>query len=650
MPRLSRTKAVHGTGAVLALCATGAQAAREPLFELPMPERVYPPDAVVNVTLPPYNARPDDGKDDTKALQKAISDNVGTGRTLYFPKGTYEISDTLQARNNAGVWRAHLTLQGVHRDEVMLKLADGAPGFNDPAHPRAMLVTGSHWEPGDSPDGGGNKAFRNNVFDMTFDSGKGNAGAVGIDWAVSNQGCIGRVAVRSGDGAGVAGISLRRRIPGPGLIRDVKVNGFDTGIDIGDIQYGLTLYHVEVRGQRVAGVRNGQNLLHVSRLISENKEPAVLVTDREGALVLTDSRLTGGTRDAAAVDCKGTMLVRDTFVTGYRPDALQGPHGPALQDTHDELVPLNDTIELDWPPPADWQAVGPRREGEADDTAAIQRALDSGKSTVYFPNNRVYYLSDTVMVRGKVQRVLGMGSEINLGAAKEPFSDVRNPRPLFRLDQTDGLGLFLDNLFFNAQYPGEVIFENNTTNTVFIRHCAGWVGADGHRRSYRNTARAKGKVMLEDNFLPGWNFKDQDVQALQFNPENWDSDGSEAQVVNDGGKLVILGFKTEGAAPFIETRNGGTTELLGAYNYISATKAGAVPADAVPYSVTDSTAALTFTTDNFRDNDYKAYVRETKKGEVREWARKDLAPRNGTPGDRSLSVPLWRSQGLSAPQ
>jgi hypothetical protein len=44
-------------------------------------DKLFPPDAVINVALPPYVTRPDDGNDDTAAIQRAVSDHVGTGRT-----------------------------------------------------------------------------------------------------------------------------------------------------------------------------------------------------------------------------------------------------------------------------------------------------------------------------------------------------------------------------------------------------------------------------------------------------------------------------------------------------------------------------------------------------------------------------------------
>lgn len=635
------------------------------LAAAPAPDRRFPPDAVVDVTLPPYGARPDDGVDDTDALQRAISENAGAGRVLFLPAGTYEITRPLVAKNAAGLWRAQLTLQGQGRDRTILRLADHAPGFNDPSHPQAVLVTGSHEEPGDDPAGGGNKAFRNNLFDLTVDTGSGNAGAIGVEYAVSNHGAIANVTVRSGDGRGVAGIAQKRRIPGPGLIKHVAVAGFDVGIDVDDIQYGMTLEHVTVRDQRTAGIRVSQNLLHVRGLESVNRVPAVLVTAPEGVLTLLDARLAGGDASVPAVDCAGSLLVRNVVTRGYHLDAIRcrgraAPGGPpyagwawpaALGAGAPEtaLLPVEETPEYWNADLADWEPVGPRRPGEPDDTAAFQRAVDAGKSTVYLPHSRTYFLSDTVIVRGKVRQILGMGAEISLGAARAPFGDRDHPRPLLRIDPTAGPAVFLENLFVNAQYPGEVVFENNSPRTVVIRHCGGWVGADGSRRSYRNTARGTGKLFVEDVFLPGWEFTGQTVWARQFNPENWDGDGSSPQVLNRGGRLWVLGFKTEGSAPFLATAGGGVTELLGAYNYVSATKADRVPAAAVPYPVTDSTAALTFVTENFRDNDYAAQIRVAAGGRVREELKGgDLWPRNGRPGDRSFAVPLYRAPGAAA--
>jgi hypothetical protein len=239
--------------------------------------------------------------------------------------------------------------------------------------------------------------------------------------------------------------------------------------------------------------------------------------------------------------------------------------------------------------------------------------------------------------------VLGMGAEISLGAAEKLFSDAEHPRPLFRIEETAGDSVFFEHLFLNAQYRGVVIFENDSPKTVVIRHSGGWIGTGKYRRAYQNTERATGRVFVEDVFMPGWSFRNQTVWARQFNPENQEGDGIESQVKNSGGRLWILGFKTEGQAPFIVTERVGATEMLGAYNYISATFTPEVPATAVPYSVTDSRAFLSFTTENFRDNDYRVYV-QTKQGEnMRSWKREQMPPRNGAPGYRSFYVPVFVS-------
>jgi hypothetical protein len=618
--------------------------------------KIFPPDAVINVTLPPYGAEPNDNEDDTAAIQRAITDNVDTGRMLYFPAGTYLISDTLVSKNADGLWRAHITSQGESRDSTIFKLKDKCPGFGDPKSPRAMVATGSHWQEGDGLDGGGNKAFRNNIFDITFDSGSGNPGAIGIDYAVSNQGAIKNVTIRSGDGAGRAGIALLRRIPGPGLIKDVLITGFETGIDIGDIQYGLTLENIHLRDQKTAGIRVGQNLLHIRNLQSDNKVPALVVTDRNGTITLLDSRLAGGRGNA--IECAGNFFARNLTVAGY--DAIQlrdrkiaAPLPPEIADPASLGGSASLSLAIEETPQywnsnlADWQAIGPRLDGEADDTAAIQRAFDSGKSTIYFPTNRTYFLSDTIKIRGKVRHVLGMGSEISLGAASKPFSDIANPRPLFRIEKDAEPELIFENLFFNAQYPGEILFENHSNGVVAIKHSCGWVGGSGHRRTYRNTG--SGKLFVEDVFLPGWEFNRQQVWARQFNPENHDGDGSEPQVRNSGGKLWILGFKTEGPAPFITTEKGGSTELLGAYNYVSATALDPVPAASVPYIITDSEASLGFVSDNFRDNDYSTYIRQSSQRATSEWKPSDLPPRSGHPGNRSYAVPLFRTPPANLP-
>jgi len=617
--------------------------------------KFFPNDAVIDITKPPYNAKPDDGIDDTAVVQQAIRDCVGTRKPIFFPAGTYDLSDSLIAKDAAGVWKPMLTLQGESRLKTILNLHDHAAGFADPRHPKPLIQTASLFEPGDDPAGGGNKAFANYVRDLTIDTGVGNAGAVGIDWAVSNWGAIEDVVIRSGDGEGHAGISMCRRIPGPGLIRNVSVSGFDFGIDLADLQYGITIEHLRLDHQKNAGIHCRDNLLHIRDLQSVNDVPAIITAGANSMLVLLDSTFNGSAGDAmrlegshlvvhaqmnppASIQVNGKTIAPTETWTNAAPML-----GRPLSLPREAMLPVEDAPSHWYNNPADWCAVGLRREGESDDTAAIQRAIDSGKPVVYFPVGRTYYLSDTVVIRGRVRMVVGCGSEISLGAAKKPFGDASHLRPLFRIEPVDGEDVTFDNLFFNAQYPGELLFDNDSSKTLIIRHTGGWVGSKGFRHAYDNTSRATGKVFIEDAFLPGWMFSAQAVFARQLNPENPDTESPMPQVLNSGGTLWILGFKTEGPAPFIQTILGGTTNLFGGYNYVSATAASAVPARAVPYITSGGRSILSFTTDNFRNSDYDIYLSDTSGQTPSQLRRAEMPPRNGVAGDRSFVMPFYDS-------
>ncbi len=580
---------------------------------IPVPvEKVFPPGAVINVTEAPYRAVPDDGQDDTAALQRAITENLESGRVLYLPAGVYEVSATLRSLGPDGHWKPRVTLQGQHRDRTIIRLRDGAPGFGNPRVPASVYESGSLWQPGDSPGGGGNKAFSNNVLDLTIDTGRGNPGAIGIEWANSNQGTIADVRVLSADGQGVAGISMARAIPGPGFLTRVEVRGYDYGIRVEDVQYGFTLENVWLEGQGKAGLYMKDNLAHVRRLYSRNRVPAVEVRGDSAVLTLVESDLRGGDPARPAIECEGALYLRQVESEGYKQTVEPGRERQWIVPAESTVIP--EAPNYFYADLSDWEPVGERRPGEPDDTGAIQRALDSGKGTVYFRNTRVYFLSETLVARGKVRRILGLGTELNLGAAKEPFSNREQPRPLLRVDPAEADTIYIEDFLFNAQYPGEVLVEHNSPRTVVIRRCLGWVGAEGFRRSYRNTPAAAGaRVFLEDVFLPGWEFRGVEVWARQFNPENSDGDGSLPQVLSADSRLWILGFKTEGPAPFLVSRGpAARTVLLGAYNYVSAASPQPLPAGSVPYSLEEGASAeLFFTTENFREghDDYATYLR-----------------------------------------
>lgn len=90
-------------------------------LELNSPKR-FPADAVINIR--DCGAKGDGTSDDTAAIKRAIEENIGQKRLLFFPKGTYLVSDTLPWKDAQGRWKAWLSLQGESALTTVIRLKD----------------------------------------------------------------------------------------------------------------------------------------------------------------------------------------------------------------------------------------------------------------------------------------------------------------------------------------------------------------------------------------------------------------------------------------------------------------------------------------------------------------------------------------------
>lgn len=592
----------------------------------------FPPDArIIDVTK--YGAKPNDGGDDTKAIQTAIAAALNSRNRyaappfIYFPKGTYNISDQLESRVGQGGWsdgwRAGMILFGESRKNTILRLKNKLPAFADRQNPRAVIKTGSEMNTQSNASGFGNQAFRHSIYNMTINVGSGNPGAVGIDYLANNRGAIENVIISSSDRQGFAGLLMKRYGPGPALVKKVRIEGFDYGVWSSQPEYSMTFEHLRLSNQNVAGIHNEENILNIRDLVSYNSVPAIEAVKGEGQIALLKSHLTGGTPDRAAIVNQGKLFARDLTSTGYGKviddrndgdrDVIGGESTIQVKEYASEKINslfagtsswlnlfVKETPEFHTNDFSQWSNVesyGATPDKDTDDDSdAIQAAIDSGKSIIYLPQGE-YHVGKTIIVRGNVRKIVGMQSGL---IKKQGFSGD----PTLRFTGGGGSGTILEHLYI------EGAIEHASSKSLAIRH------ADIH--GYRNTASGKGDLFIEDVIGRPYQIHGaQRVWARQLNAEF----GGEPLIKNYGGILWILGMKTEGEMTAIETV-GGSTELLGALLYPLNDVTSATPA----FLNDQGRVSLIYT---MTGKNYPVHVRERKSENWSEYYREQVRGRGG---------------------
>lgn len=592
----------------------------------------FPADAgCVDVTKPPYNAPNDGIGDATAAIQRALDDHPAQRAIIYIPKGRYLISDTLRWGRGAksGTEQKRTTLQGESEAETVIVLKERAPGFDNPTRPKAMVWTGA--KPA--------QRFGNEVRNLTLDVGRNNPGAAALQFNASNQGSVRNVTLR-GLESGVIGLDLRHTDEiGPCLIRDVTVLGFDRGVDAGFSVNSMTFERLRLEGQRTVGLRNRGQIIMIRGLIGRNAVPMVENGKGGSFMILLDADLqgSGAASRIPAVSNAGSMLARNVRVRGYQnaiTNTDQGatvstasPAGSAIEEWTSHPVtslfpsaartlglPVSETPEPAWDPLDQWiapQAFGLKLTTPIkgrNDLAALQKAIDAGKGTVYLPNG-IYQIDGDLIVRGAVRRIIGCGARL---------------RGKGRIVIADGIAPVVMIERIEISYSPIAIVHSSPRTLVL----SGMVTAD-----YRTEGRA-GPVFIDDVVGGPFLFKNQNVWARQINPEQ---DG--LHVSNQGGNLWILGLKTERRGVLVETING-RTEILGGHNYSTMGPKG-TPA----FTVENGSLSLSMGESNHNKSPYIAQVRETRGKETRTLYADELPPR----GSGSLIV-LYSGQVSHGPQ
>jgi hypothetical protein len=555
-----------------------------------------------------------DGKfDNTKAFRKAFRELANkvplAYNTLYIPPGVYLVSDTLR-------WSRFLIVQGAGKDRTTIKLLDSADGFGFPGQAKPLAVV-SAWN---GRGRGSGSSIGSYLFDLTLSTGAGNPGATALMFHANNHGAVENVAIRSEDGEGKVGVDMRWPWPGPALLKHVSVDGFDYGMRLAHQEYSMTMEHVILRGQKVAGIHNLGNILALRKIHSTNSVPAIINAGANGMVTILDSVLSGGAQETTAILNRGGLYARNIQTEGYEsavleewkeaPDQLEFQRrvipGPAVEEhvSQDRVtmafesrrgslkLPIEETpivargdLKKDW---VNVRKFAERKRGK-DWTPAIQAAIDSGARTVYFPQG-AYDVYGSVHLSGAVERLFGMKAMI--GRPK----DIEGDWPAMIFDDADGgKTVSIERL----QIRG---FQHLSSATLVVRH--------GEITPYR-TGPDCGKLFIEDSVSADWHFDHpQQVWARQWNVEQH---GAGPAIVSKGATIWSLGFKTEYESSKLWASDGAQTEILGAF--INPT--GRIPEDRPIFQNTDSRMSLVYGTSVYRSN-HRVHVRDTKGGETRD--------------------------------
>lgn len=647
----------------------------------------FPADAQL-VNVKSYGAVGDGVADDTAAIQAAITANVGRFRgmkTLWFPAGTYLVSDTLAWKNASGQWTASLAMLGESRTATIIKLKDNATGFNASATaPKAVLATASSLN-GTATGGGkdwtnkgeGNVAFHNFISNLTVDVGSANPNAIAIDFLGNNAGGLRQISLRASSGSGYAGLACIRKWCGPVLFKDVAIDGFGYGVLVRDSNYSLAFEHLTLRGQTTYGLYNETgDVISIRGLVSVNTVPAVgnngVVSGSPkitGLVSLIDASLTGGSPTQSAIlhNDGAALYLRGVLVDGYGKSVQSASinlTSPGVEEftagaNLDQFVtaprslhlPIRETPAFTETDPAKWVNVatyGASPDDSIDDTTAIQAAIDAcdgvAKTTVYFPPGAAsgarYLVNSTLILRGGVKKIEGLHATLCAGPA---FEDPLQTSAVLRVGGTGGDALsqptvWVERLNFDRD-------TNLTTMPMFVELAddSQVVISDLVLASLR-TRPGCGPLFIENitanNFISQFRFDHpQSIWARQFNVE----DCYGTKVTLNGASLWSLGLKTERASTVLGVYNDARAEVFGGYWHNALFVS---PSTLAAVDVRDAGVSLSFAQDGTTDLTYPVVVRETEQGVTAELDHSE-APNRGNSPDSAL-VALYRGYPDSA--
>lgn len=526
-------------------------------------------------------------------LNVIFPEDLPDTRIIYFPKGTYLVSDTIghSLENLRNVFNGKrlmecsrkIYIRGEEKNSTVIKLKDNCNGFEF-GNSKPIL---SYFRMEKS-----NIAQTNSLMDITIDCGKGNPGAVGLRFHSSNSGAVRNVAIRSSDEnyRGYAGIHLDRGMEG--VFTNISVTGFDYGVKMRDSYAPVVFENIELENQNQTGFLATDSNIIIRNMKSYNGSNPIRIDGFSSQAAIFDSEfvcnIEGGKGCVTIAD--GDAYINNVTTKGYQWPLIIGSNcdhfDPIIKEIWTSDVVYNlfnkDRKSLKLPyesVPEEFKVTckddiafvddfGACGDGNTDSTEAIQKAFNSGKPAIYFGCGH-YFVNDSITVPSSVKLVDFMYCDFYSGKNLE---NAKN-KGLFVVNVDSDEHITFKNVFTWEKFFGYFRFiEHSAKRCVVMRdlhtQCAGMYfnTVEGSKVYFDNVACTNGGGDF-CSVIP-CELHGQKVWAKNLNPERGD-----VAILNDHSDLYILGIKSEefGGRPqavAIKTINGGNTEGYGLYSGI----------------------------------------------------------------------------------